>query len=239
MRSLFLSHRGESDDAPENTLEAFNLAIEGKSDGIELDIHLTKDDHLVVVHDDNLQRVANSNLVIAESNLQDIKAVHPVPTLAEFLALDLLGMRVQIEIKGKTDLFPKFKELLDQEHVKKFDITISSFDANLLKAAKDVFPNYQRILLIDLTKLTDGNMLPPVEETIKYLKQYSVTGISVKSDIRINETYVNSLKEAGFNVVAWGVFTDDLGIAMADAGVEAMTCNHALKLRDKYLKLNS
>ena len=68
MRSLFLSHRGESDDAPENTIAAFKLAVDGKSDGIELDIHLTKDGHVVVVHDDDLKRVANSDIVIAETN---------------------------------------------------------------------------------------------------------------------------------------------------------------------------
>ena len=237
MRSLFLSHRGESDDAPENTIAAFKLAVDGKSDGIELDIHLTKDGHVVVVHDDDLKRVANSDIVIAENNLKDIQQVHPVPTLKEFLSLDLSNMRVQIEIKGKNNLFPKFKELLDQDHVKKFDITISSFDANLLKEAKSVFPNYQRILLIDLTKLTNGNALPTVEQTVEYLKQYEVTGISFKSDARIDKDYVNNLKNAGFNVVAWGVFADELGLAMADAGVEAMTCNHALALREKYLNL--
>ena len=235
MRSLFLSHRGESDDAPENTLPAFQLAIDGKSDGIELDIHLTKDGHVVVVHDDDLLRVANNNIVIAESNLADIKAVHPVPTLKEFLSLDLSNMRVQIEIKGKPNLFPKFKELLEEDRVKNFDITISSFDANLLKEAKEVFPNYQRILLIDLAKLTNDNSLPSVEETINYLKLYDVTGISFKSDFRITKAYVDSLKAANFNVVAWGVFTDELGIAMAESGVEAMTCNHALALRKKYL----
>ena len=51
------AHRGASGYAPENTLEAFALADKMKADGIELDVHLSKDGEIIVTHDENVQRV--------------------------------------------------------------------------------------------------------------------------------------------------------------------------------------
>ena len=53
------AHRGASAYAPENTLEAFRLAMEQGADGIELDVQLTKDGELVVIHDETIDRVSN------------------------------------------------------------------------------------------------------------------------------------------------------------------------------------
>ena len=53
------AHRGASGYAPENTMDAFQKAIEMKADGIELDVHLTKDGEVVVIHDEVLDRVSD------------------------------------------------------------------------------------------------------------------------------------------------------------------------------------
>jgi len=68
MSVLFLSHRGESDDAPENTLRAFALAISRESDGIELDVRLTADKQVVCCHDEDLQRVAGVPVKVAAAS---------------------------------------------------------------------------------------------------------------------------------------------------------------------------
>ena len=53
------AHRGASGYAPENTMEAFSEAVRRKADGIELDVQLTKDGEIVVIHDEKLERVSN------------------------------------------------------------------------------------------------------------------------------------------------------------------------------------
>ena len=60
------AHRGASGYAPENTMEAFRLADEMKADGIELDVQLTKDGEVVVLHDEKIDRVSNSRQGIRE-----------------------------------------------------------------------------------------------------------------------------------------------------------------------------
>ena len=60
------AHRGASAYAPENTLPAFALAMEQGADGIELDIHLTKDGELVVIHDEKLDRTTNGTGLVRD-----------------------------------------------------------------------------------------------------------------------------------------------------------------------------
>jgi len=65
--SIIVAHRGASRDAPENTIPAFKLAWKQGADAIEGDFHLTKDGHIVCIHDGNTENVANTNLVVGES----------------------------------------------------------------------------------------------------------------------------------------------------------------------------
>ena len=62
---LYISHRGESADAPENTMAAFRLAWERGTDGIECDVHRTADGEVVVIHDGDTGRVAGTKLPVA------------------------------------------------------------------------------------------------------------------------------------------------------------------------------
>ena len=95
-RPLVLAHRGARRDAPENTLVAFTLALAQGADGVELDVHRTADDGLVVHHDADARRLG----VLAGRTLADIRAARPdIPTLDETLDA-CAGAVVNIEIKN-------------------------------------------------------------------------------------------------------------------------------------------
>lgn len=110
MTEIF-AHRGASGYAPENTLEAFRLAMDQGADGIELDVHLTKDGEVVVIHDETLDRTSNGHGKIRDYTLEELKkfSYHnhmkkyegvSIPTLKE--VLDLVkdsAMKVNIELK--------------------------------------------------------------------------------------------------------------------------------------------
>ena len=71
------AHRGESHDAPENTMASFNLAWSRGDDACELDIHLTKDGKLIVCHDDDTERTSGkrSKLILKDHTLEELRAV--------------------------------------------------------------------------------------------------------------------------------------------------------------------
>lgn len=72
---LIVAHRGASLDAPENTIPAFKLAWEQGADAIEGDYFLTKDGHIVCIHDDNTKRVSDVNLIIRNSTLAELRTL--------------------------------------------------------------------------------------------------------------------------------------------------------------------
>lgn len=113
-----LAHRGASLRAPENTLEAFRRAMEGGAGGLELDVHMTRDGRVVVMHDDTVDRMTDGSGAVREMTLDEIRGLdagyrfspddgltHPyggrgigVPTLAEVYR-NFPDARVNIEIK--------------------------------------------------------------------------------------------------------------------------------------------
>src|SRR5262245_27937128 len=69
-----VAHRGASDEAPENTLAAFRLGFE-QADAVELDLHLSKDGHAIVIHDKTTKRTAGLDRPVAEQTLEELKAL--------------------------------------------------------------------------------------------------------------------------------------------------------------------
>ena len=228
--ALFLSHRGESDDAPENTIPAFQLAMDRDSDGIELDIRCTSDGFVVVVHDEDLQRVAGNPARIAETTLEDLQKYHPVPLLKDMLKVLKPGKHLQIELKG-TDMtmVPKLAEILKGSGIDRSQFALSSFEEETIALTAEYFPDLPRLLLTDLASLFGH--FPTAEETAEYLKKYRCTGVSFKADYSASREFVEALHNLGFRVVCWNISNDEIGLAMDAIGVDAMTCNHAVALR--------
>ena len=142
MTKIF-AHRGASAYAPENTLAAFQLARDLGADGVELDIQMTSDGRLVVIHDETLDRTTSGSGWVKAMSLSQIKALNAsmgsqrfpnekVPTLEE--VFDLLAdtsMVINIEIKDGRVLYPGIAEkvlaMIDQRNWE-YRITISSFN---------------------------------------------------------------------------------------------------------------
>src|SRR5215216_7541075 len=68
-----VAHRGASALAPENTMEAFRLAVESGAGGLELDVHLTRDGHVVVIHDPTLNRTTDGSGAVANMTLEELR----------------------------------------------------------------------------------------------------------------------------------------------------------------------
>lgn len=107
-----IAHRGASANAPENTLAAFKLAREQGADGIELDVMLSKDGHLVVIHDDSVDRTTNGkglvrDMTLAELKLLDAGGGERIPALEE--VFEQFGNRfiINIELKNYNSVFDK------------------------------------------------------------------------------------------------------------------------------------
>ena len=136
MTPKIIAHRGASADAPENTLAAFQLALDQGADGIELDVMLSKDRQLVVIHDDLVDRTTNGtgrvqDLTLAELRALDAGQGEKIPTLDEVLTRFGGKLLINIELKNYSTIFdslPLDVAALIQDHGVTDSILISSFN---------------------------------------------------------------------------------------------------------------
>lgn len=105
------AHRGANAECPENTILAFQTAVDVGADLIEMDIHKTTDDDIVVIHDSTTKRVGNVALSVDDSSLADLQQVElgkdqRIPTLDEVFAefKGKIGFVIEIKAKDLTDL---------------------------------------------------------------------------------------------------------------------------------------
>lgn len=97
-RPLIWAHRGASGYAPENTLEAFQKAIEMKADGIELDVQLTKDGQMVVIHDEMIDRTSDGKGWVKDFTLEELRKFNYNKTHPEFEHADIPMLREVYEL---------------------------------------------------------------------------------------------------------------------------------------------
>jgi glycerophosphoryl diester phosphodiesterase len=156
-RPLVFAHRGVSSEAPENTMAAFALAKEKGIPGVELDIHLTADGKLVVIHDHSTKRVApGTDLDIEASTSSDLrkidigswkgtrfKAERP-PMLSELFEELGRDLYFDVEIKsGKADdkgLEAALVKVLTDHHMDASSVIVSSFNPFAIKRFKALCP---------------------------------------------------------------------------------------------------
>jgi glycerophosphoryl diester phosphodiesterase len=148
-----IGHRGAAGEAPENTLASFELALTQRVDGIELDIHLTKDGEIIVCHDPTIDRTTNGSGSIVGMETDEIKrfdaggwfsqqyAGESIPTLTEVFDLVPDNIMINIEIKYayqgllETLLLDFLRKRNRLEHV-----VISSFDHKCIQRIKKAEP---------------------------------------------------------------------------------------------------
>ena len=155
--TLVVAHRGANTAAPENTLEAFRLAVGAGADAIELDVHLTADGELAVIHDETLDRTTDQSGSIATLKMKEIRAADPghgfagedgsfpfrgkglqVPTFAEVLEWlpDGIGLVVEVKTPAATDATV---EALRGSRVRAADaVTLISFDEKTIDRSREL-----------------------------------------------------------------------------------------------------
>lgn len=206
MKTKVWAHRGASAYAPENTLEAFLLAAEQGADGVELDVQLTKDGEMVVVHDEEIDRVSDGSGFVKDYTLAELKILnfnktHPeyqdvkIPTLREvYEALKPTGVTINVELKTGIfwykDLEKKVLELTKEMEMED-RVIYSSFNHYSIQQMKKIVPEaetaylYSDVILnvAEYAKNTKVDGLHPAVYHVKmadFLKEYLGSNLNVR-----------------------------------------------------------
>lgn len=161
---LVIAHRGASGYAPENTLASFTKGVEMGADMVELDVHLTKDDSVVVMHDYNVQRTTNGKGDIETMTFAELRQLdagswynaeyqnEKVPTLSEVLKLVNSRAKVLIELKWPAkglykDLVEKVAAVIRECGAESW-VVLQSFETAYLKDISRIEPNLKQEQLV-------------------------------------------------------------------------------------------
>jgi glycerophosphoryl diester phosphodiesterase len=231
--SLFLyAHRGASAEAPENTLAAFRRALAAGADGIELDVHLTRDGVPVVIHDDTLERTTDgAGRVAARSAaaLQELDAgswfaphfaAEALPTLEEVLRLFGGRLRLNLEVKAVRAGMAVL-ELLTR--FPRAEVVVSSFDHGLLTRLRRAAPD------LSLAVLADHDW----HRALAKAAALRVCAFHPRADL-VNRPLLTACRRLAMPVHAWTV--DDPGRArtLVRLGVAGLFTNDPVLLRQQF-----
>ena len=250
----FISHRGESKDAPENTLPAYRTAV-ARGFGFECDIYLSKDGRVFTFHDKTLTRTSNgantnkcndatwdevSKLDVGNwGNWKGSKFAGTRPALLEeVLELTRDGRWLYIDVKSKTaDIVPYVKAIFEKQ--KKANPRNTLFLCGSVecgKAFKRLMPEYKVLSCLNCCKGWKKDAKPePVGNIIAVTREMGADGVDLRfiRDVTTAE-YMKAVKDAGFELHVWTVDELDDAVEAFRRGAQTVTTNCAKKLLDEY-----
>lgn len=225
--TLVFGHRGAMAQAPMNTLAAFELARAVGAGGIELDLRLSRDDHLVIIHDDTVDATTDGEGAVAGLTLAEIKrldagswfseefASETIPTLDEVFDAFGRAMLINIEIKSSRDSVDRMERQLAQcirRHNMRERIIVSCFDPVALQRIRGMMP------MVMMGFLYQPDM--PAEHYLP-LKKLWHEARHPRHDM-VDAGYMNWARAQGYIVNVWTVNDPQRAIALRDLGVNAI-----------------
>jgi glycerophosphoryl diester phosphodiesterase len=238
---LIIAHRGESYDAPENSLASIKLAWERNVDAVEIDVRLTKDKKIVVIHDKTTLRTGRKFKRISSNNYHDLLHIdigkfkgekwknERIPLLDEVLDSIPKNKNLFIELKIDTQIIMPLQKLIDWKKINSNQIKFIGFDINTMKSLKEVLPEFESYWIIEAKHYKDEFDL---EETIKKCKMAKLDGLDVQEKKYLSRNIILKLKNADLKIYTWTVDEPQRAEQLYKDGIDGITTNRAFWLKN-------
>ncbi|WP_438444913.1 glycerophosphodiester phosphodiesterase [Gorillibacterium sp. sgz5001074] len=234
MKPLVYAHRGASGDAPENTMAAFRLALEQGAEGIELDVQMTADGLLAVIHDETLDRTTDRKGWVGDLTYDEIRRAdasfrfpaykgEPVPLLSQVLELLVpTSLELNIELKNGIRLYDGMEEAavrLVREYGLEQRVVFSSFNHYSVAKLVRLAPEIESGILYEAGLYRPWDYASTVGARALHPYLYS-----------INRELTDAAHEAGLKVRPWTANSEQEWAALTAAGVDAIITNYPARL---------
>jgi glycerophosphoryl diester phosphodiesterase len=233
----YIAHRGASYYAPENSLAAIRLAAELGCDGAECDIRLTRDNQIVLWHDEHTGRLTSQKLDIAKSTWPELKKLNiklsatnspffegeQIPLLKDVLKTIAHGQLLVIEIKCGKEIFPELQKVL-KKYWKGGNIAFIGFGFETISQAKSIFPDIPCYYL--------SSSKSDVQAKTTAIRNSKLDGVDLSSTM-IDKELVEFLRSAGLEIWCWTVDAPAEANRMKNLGVNVITTNRPTWLKEQ------
>lgn len=243
--SEIIAHRGASGDAPENTASSVRLAWTQEADAVEVDVHVTRDGQVVVIHDPTLERTTGDHRAVLDCNWSDLQrldcgswkgakwAGERLVLLDEVLPLVPADKRIYVEIKApQRAAMSAFEPFLARHAARISQISIIGFSLPLVRAFKQRFPEIPAFWVIEFQQISvDGPWDPDPYRCIEIAQRLGLNGVHVSACEAIDRRFVDAVHAARLRCAVWTVDRVDVARRLIDAGVDGITTNWPGRLR--------
>lgn len=232
-----IAHRGASHQAPENTLAAVVLGYEEGADAVEVDIHLSQDNQLMVIHDKDTKRTAGGKNMLVQDTPSPIlrqldvgswKGEHyrgeKIPQLEEVLALVPKGKKLVIELKTGVACLPRLQEVVEESGIAD-RLVLISFDQEAIVKSKQLFPQIPAYWL-----LHNWNN-HSLEEAMHIAREANLDGLDVHYTL-VTKTFMEHMNANNLKVYVYTVNDAKAAKQLASLGVEGITTDKPQWLRE-------
>ncbi|MCA8985314.1 MAG: glycerophosphodiester phosphodiesterase [Planctomycetaceae bacterium] len=213
-RPEIVAHRGASFEAPENTRASVKLAWEQGADAVEIDVYLTVDNKIVLMHDKTPKRYGGPDRPVAEMTWAELSTLdvgawkdphwrgETVPLLEEVLPLTPAGKRLYIEIKSGPEIVPYLKTVLEQSGQSAEKLVIIAFSEEVVASVRRLIPHLTTYWLVSV-KEKDGDLQPKSDEIIRIARRLEVPGVDIGG--KYTREIVAAIRDSGLQVLAWTI----------------------------------
>ena len=246
--TLLIAHRGASQEAPENTLAAFDLAWQQGADGIEADFRLTRDGRVVCLHDASTGRTAGADLGVAEATLEELRRLdvgawkgarwrgERIPSLEEVLTRLPAGKRLFIELKSGPEIIAPMRRILAAGVVPVEQLRLLAFDAQLVARLKEELPGIRVCLNVDCRwNRHTRSWSPSRAEIHAALEQSGADGLSSRAHPRLDAQFAAELHRSGKEIHVWTVDSTRSAGRYRDMRVDSIMTNRPGWLRGRLM----
>lgn len=230
---LIIAHRGASNIAIENTLNAFQKAIEMGADYIEFDVHQLKDGEVVILHDTNTYRMTGkrgtlNKITYKELNKFKIGDSEKIPTLHELIKLTKGKIAFNCEVKAR-GLAENLVEILREADIIESTI-ISSFKNDILLKIQHIEPRL-RLAALRPTRMQWITSLIKPKKIIKTAFKNGFYAVNPKH-IFVNRKFIKRAHEHKIKVFPWTVDSEKKIRKLVKIGVDGIITNDISKMKN-------
>lgn len=244
---LIIAHRGESYDAPENTFSSINLAWERDDDAVEIDVQLTKDEKIVVIHDKTTLRTGGSLKRVSSNNYNELLQIDAgiwkgyewknerIPLLDEVINTIPEVKILFIEIKCDDRIVKHLQQLIEQKNISPIQIKFIGFDINTMKLIKDSLPEFESYWIVE------GKFYkkkPDLEETIAKCKSTGLDGLDVQVKKFLSKEVIQTVKKSDLKIYTWTVDDPERAKQLYLDGIDGITTNRASWIKNNLKERN-
>lgn len=241
-----IAHRGSSSLAPENTISSAKLAMEENADALELDIHLTKDKRIVVIHDPNIKRTSGIDKNVKDLTLQELKQFdfgkwknikwknERIPTIEELFNVVPKSKTVFVEIKSGTECLSEIKQLIMDGKISESQMVLMNFNFDAVLKAKSMFPNVEVLWLYEFEMLSTPKAKQILlDSIIKTAVENKIDGLNIENVKQLDASFIKKTHDNGLKCYCWTVDNCKRAKYLMDSGIDGIATNKPgwMKLR--------